>query len=174
MKILNLQASNLKRIVAIEVTPDGAVVEITGRNRQGKTSLLDAIWWLITGGNNVQSQPIRSGETEAVIVGVLGEDGSDKRLKVTRTFKLKRTELAKIAEGEEPDPTEWATTLKIENEDGFAAGKPQEMLDGLIGSLAFDPLAFLHAKAKDQVVMLRDLLKLDFTEIDTAIKTISS
>ncbi len=171
MKILNLQASNLKRIVAIEVTPDGAVVEITGRNRQGKTSLLDAIWWLITGGNNVQSQPIRSGETEAVIVGVLGDDGSDKRLKVTRTFKLKRTELAKIAEGEEPDPTEWATTLKIENEDGFAAGKPQEMLDGLIGSLAFDPLAFLHAKAKDQVVMLRDLLKLDFTEIDTAIKT---
>lgn len=170
MKILSLQASNVKRLVAVNITPDGALVEITGRNRQGKTSVLDAIWWLITGGSNIQSQPIRKGQTEAVIVGILGDDGSEKRLKVTRTFKLKRTELKKIEEGEDPDPTEWATTLTIENEEGFRKDKPQEWLDTLIGSLSFDPLAFLHGKPKDQVAMLRDLLKLDFTEIDAAIK----
>lgn len=170
MKILSLQASNVKRLVAVEITPNGAVVEITGKNRQGKTSLLDSIWWLLKGAGNIQSQPIRKGETEAVIVGILGEDGSEKRLKVTRTFKLKRTELKKIEEGEEPDPTEFATTLTIENEDGFKKDKPQEMLDELIGSLAFDPLSFLHGKPADQVKMLRDLVGLDFTDIDKAIK----
>lgn len=170
MKILSLQASNVKRLVAVEIMPDGAVVEITGKNRQGKTSVLDSIWWLLKGAGNIQSKPIRDGETEAVIVGVLGEDGSEKRLKVTRTFKLKRSELKKIEDGEEPDRTEVATTLTIENEDGFKRDKPQEMLDELIGSLAFDPLAFLHSKPADQVKMLRDLVGLDFTGIDKAIK----
>lgn len=171
MKILNLQASNVKRLIAIDITPKGAVVELTGKNRAGKTSTLDAIWWLLDGGNNIQSQPIRKGETEAKIVGILGEDGSTKRLKVTRTLKLKRTELAKIEQGEEPDPTEYATTLTIENEDGFKAGKPQEMLDELIGSLTFDPLAFLHTDPKKRLVMLKDLVGLDFDEIDARIKT---
>lgn len=170
MKILSLQASNVKRLVAVEINPTSAVVEITGKNKQGKTSLLDSIWWLVKGAGNIQSQPIRKGETEAVIVGILGEDGSEKRLKVTRTFKLKRTELKKIEDGEEPDPTEFATTLTIENEDGFKKDKPQEMLDELIGSLAFDPLSFLHGKPADQVKMLRDLVGLDFTDIDKAIK----
>lgn len=170
MKILSLQASNVKRLRAVEITPTGAVIELTGKNRQGKTSILDSIWWLLAGGNNVQSEPIRTGETEAVIVGVLGEDGSEKKLKVTRTFKLKRTELKKIEDGEEPDPTEWATTLTIENEDGFKAGKPQEMLDELIGSLAFDPLAFLHTDPKKRLVMLKELVGLDFTDLDAEIK----
>lgn len=170
MKIISLEASNVKRLRAVSITPTGAVIELTGKNRQGKTSILDAIWWLIAGANNIQSEPIRTGETEAVIVGVLGEDGSTKRLKVTRTFKLKRTELAKIEAGEDPDPTEYATTLTIENEDGFKAGKPQEMLDELIGSLAFDPLAFLHTDAKKRLVMLKELVGLDFTELDGQIK----
>lgn len=170
MRILSLQASNVKRLVAVEINPTSAVVEITGKNRQGKTSLLDSIWWLIKGAGNIQSEPIRSGETEAVIVGILGDEGSEKRLKVTRTFKLKRTELKKIEEGEAPDPTEFTTTLTIENEEGFKRDKPQEMLDELIGSLAFDPLAFLHGKPADQVKMLRDLLGLDFSDIDKAIK----
>ena len=41
MKIIELRASNVKRLKAIEITPDGTMQIIGGRNAQGKSSLLD-------------------------------------------------------------------------------------------------------------------------------------
>ena len=38
MKIVRLTAENIKRLVAVEITPDGNVVQITGKNGAGKTS----------------------------------------------------------------------------------------------------------------------------------------
>ena len=43
MKILRLEASNIKRVRVVEINPDGSVVLVTGRNAQGKSSVLDAI-----------------------------------------------------------------------------------------------------------------------------------
>lgn len=37
MKIVKLQAENIKRLVAVEISPAGNVVEITGKNGQGAT-----------------------------------------------------------------------------------------------------------------------------------------
>ena len=42
-KILKLTAENLLRLKAVEITPDGELVVVGGRNAQGKTSVLDAI-----------------------------------------------------------------------------------------------------------------------------------
>lgn len=47
MKIIALQAENVKRLVAIEIRPDGNLVQITGKNGAGKTSVLDCIWWAL-------------------------------------------------------------------------------------------------------------------------------
>ncbi len=47
MKIVQLQAENVKRLKAVEISPEGHIVEITGRNGQGKSSVLDAIWWAL-------------------------------------------------------------------------------------------------------------------------------
>ena len=49
MNIVKLRAENIKRIVAVEIEPDGALVQITGRNGAGKSSVLDAIWWALAG-----------------------------------------------------------------------------------------------------------------------------
>lgn len=136
MRILKLEAENIKRLVAIEITPNGDVVEITGKNRQGKTSILDAIWWAIAGANHIQSTPIRDGENEARIFLDLGS------LKVTRRFK-------KTEDGAFP------TSIVVETEDGSRFQSPQKVLDKLIGALSFDPLEFTRMKTKDQMEILK-------------------
>lgn len=131
MKIIALQAENIKKLVAIEIKPDGNLVEITGKNGQGKTSVLDSIWWALGGVSNVQAAPIRKGQTEARIRLDLGE------IIVTRKFK---------------DDT---STLTVENAEGARFGSPQAMLDNLLGKLSFDPLAFARMEPKAQFETLK-------------------
>ena len=43
MKILKLQAENVKRLKVVEITPDGNVIMIGGPNDAGKSSVLDSM-----------------------------------------------------------------------------------------------------------------------------------
>ena len=152
MKIIALQAENIKKLVAVEIKPDGNLVEITGKNGQGKTSVLDAIWWALGGTANIQGTPIRKGATEARIRLDLGE------VIVKRSFKAK-------------EGGEFTSSLSVESKDGARFPSPQAMLDGLLGSLSFDPLAFARADAKAQVETLRRLAPgVDFAALDAATK----
>ncbi len=58
MQIISLQAENIKRLTAVEIKPDGALVQITGRNGAGKSSVLDAIWWALSSARHIQSGPV--------------------------------------------------------------------------------------------------------------------
>lgn len=136
MKIVKLQAENIKRLVAVEISPDGNMVEITGANGQGKTSVLDSIWWALAGTRGIQAQPIRNGEDHARIRLDLGE------LVVTRTFRR-------------ANETEFTTSIAVESADGARFASPQTMIDGMLGQLAFDPLEFARAEPKRQVEALR-------------------
>ncbi len=137
MKIVELRAENIKKISVIEIKPDGNIVQITGRNGSGKTSVLDSIWWALAGVKNIQSQPIKKGSESARIRLNLGE------LIVTRKF---------LASG---------TTVTVENGQGAKYPSPQKMLDELLGALTFDPLAFSRMEPKKQFEQLRNLVKLD-------------
>lgn len=145
MRIVSLTAENIKRIKAVEITPDGDVVTITGRNAQGKSSVLDAIWLALGGGTAAKTttRPIRDGEDTARVVLDLGT------LVVTRTWRGDRT------------------TLTVTSEDGAKFSSPQGMLDALVGSLSFDPLAFTRLSARDQRAALLDLVDLGF-DVDAA------
>ncbi len=136
MKIIALQAENLKRLVAVEIRPDGNLVQITGKNGQGKTSVLDAIWWALEGARHIQAEPIRKGATKAVIKLDLGE------IKVRRTLNAK-------------EDGSYTTSMIAEAADGSRYNKPQDVLDAIVGSLAFDPLAFTRMKPKDQFDALK-------------------
>jgi DNA repair exonuclease SbcCD ATPase subunit len=148
MKIISLTAENIKKLVAVEITPDGNMVQITGKNGQGKSSILDAIWWAIVGADAIQAQPIRKGQTKAKIKLDLGT------LKVERRF------------------TDKGNYLTVENEEGARYPSPQKMLDDLIGALSFDPLAFARMKPREQFEALRSIAKLDIDldELDAANK----
>lgn len=139
MKIIELRAENVKRLKAVQIEPDGTLQVIGGRNAQGKSSVLDAIWLALGGGKAAKDTPlpIREGEDKARVRLDLGD------LVVTRTW------------------TKSGTTLKVENADGAAYKSPQGMLDALVGQLSFDPLAFTRLSAKEQRVALLDLVDLD-------------
>lgn len=155
MKIISLNAENFKRIVAIEITPTGNIVEIAGKNGQGKSSILDAIWVALAGLGVAPKQPIRKGELEARIVLTLGGDKPE--IVVTRTFRPGK------------DGGDVTSSLKVESADGAKYSSPQQMLDKLLGSLAFDPLAFERMDARAQFDALRQFVPgVDFEALDIA------
>jgi len=150
MKIVKLQIENIKRLVAVEITPNGNLVEITGNNAQGKTSVLDALWWAMKGERVIQTDPIRHGEEKAMIRLDLGE------IVITRLFSGK-------GDGS------YTTSLKVEAADGSRFTSPQTMLDELLGNLTFDPLNFTKMKPQEQMEMLKTFVPgIDFEAIDAA------
>jgi len=136
MKIISLQARNVKRLTAVDITPTGAVVQITGKNSSGKSSVLDAIYFALSGERAIDPKPIRTGETKASVRLDLGE------FIVTRRW------------------TEKATTLTVESEHGARYPSPQKLLDDLLGALTFDPLEFSRMDAGEQAATLQSLVGL--------------
>lgn len=137
MKIVSFVAENLKRLKVVEITPSGNLVQITGANESGKTSVLDGIFWALAGTSNITSKPVREGERRAIVKLDMGE------FVVTRRF----TEAG-------------GTSLTVEA-NGAEFKSPQRMLDELLGSLTFDPLAFSRMAPKAQLDTLKKLVKLD-------------
>jgi DNA repair exonuclease SbcCD ATPase subunit len=143
MKIIELRAENFKRLSAVRITPDGGLVQITGRNGAGKTSVLDAIAAALGGKDAVPGKPIRAGAERAEVRVDLGD------LIVTRRFT-----------GDDK------SSLVVENREGLRYQSPQSVLDALLGRLSFDPLAFGRMPAKTQAATLRELVGLDTTTLD--------
>lgn len=120
---------------------DGVTV-ISGQNGAGKTSAVLALLWAIAGRAGSVDQPVRIGDDEATVrVFAAGEY----EYEITRSQK---------AGGK--------SSLTVRR-DGAPVARPQEVLDALIGTLAFDPLAFAGMNAKDQV---RTLLTAFDADID--------
>lgn len=138
MKIVKLSASNFKRLQAVEINPDGSLVRITGKNGQGKSSVLDAIEAVIGGGRALPKTPVRKGAKHAKIIADLGD------LIVSRRF---------TAEG--------GTSLQVERADGSVLSSPQKVLDALFARVAFDPIEILRMDPKKQLETLRGVVKVD-------------
>lgn len=138
MHILGLIAENVKKIRVVEIEPKGRLIQITGKNDQGKTSVLDAIWWGLVGKRALPEKPVRKGAEKARIRLDLGE------LHVTRTIR-----------------SDGAMTLNVESGKGSKFSSPQQVLDELLGELTFDPLSFIRMKPKQQIEALRSVVKID-------------
>lgn len=109
MKIIRLSAENVKKLKAVEITPDGSVVMITGPNGSGKSSVLDCIYYALAGTSDIPSKPIREGQEKAHVKLELGE------VTVIRRF------------------SDSGTTLVVEGEKGARFPSPQRLLDDLLG-----------------------------------------
>lgn len=53
MKIIRLQANNIKKLTAIEISPEGNIITLAGNNGAGKSSILDSIVYALGGTDNV-------------------------------------------------------------------------------------------------------------------------
>jgi len=139
LRVIRLQAENFKRLVAVDITPSGDVVVVSGANGQGKSSVLDAIWAVCCNAQAARTipDPIRHGADTARVQLDLGD------LVVTRTWTGK------------------GTRLTVESPTGARYRSPQTVLDTLLGRLSFDPVAFLGMREAEQVAELLAVLDLD-------------
>ena len=105
--------------------------------------MLDAIWLALGGGNAAKdsqtTRPVRDGERKATVSLDLGE------IKITRSWT-----------------SSGGMTLKVEGQDGTSYKSPQALLDGMVGKLSFDPLAFSRMSPADQRKTLIGLVDLGF------------
>jgi hypothetical protein len=125
VKINTLELENVKRIRAVQLSPaaNGLTI-IGGNNNQGKTSVLDAICWLL-GGNKYQP-------SNAQREGALTEP----MLRCTLSNGLVVERKGKNA------------ALKVIDPQGNRAG--QKLLDGFLSELALDLPKFMQASDRDK------------------------
>lgn len=142
LKIIELRSENVKRIKAVQITPEGNTVLITGANGAGKSSVIDSILYACDG-RSLPAMPIRDDEEEAEINLDLGE------LKIQRTFKKGGKK-----------------TLKVFSKDGAMFSSPQDILNKLVGELSFDPMKFLTVVEKEQRQILLDICGISVESLD--------
>ena len=129
-RIVELRADNFMRLRAIGIRPgDAPLVQITGRNDQGKSAVLHAILSALGGGKNDPEVPIRKGAKGAEVFVDLGG------LKVRVAYGRGRSLTVTAADGSKPP------------------GTPQALLDAIAPHL-HDPDQFSRMRPADQVDML--------------------
>jgi len=146
LQIVRLTAENYKRLVAVDISPTGNIVTLAGKNAQGKTSILDAIWAALAGGDasRATKQPIRDGQESATVRLDLGD------YIVTRKWTADDAGTLTV----ETPPTADGRKQKYSS--------PQKLLDDIVGKRAFDPLAFTRMSAGEQVQTLIATVDLPF------------
>ena len=153
MKIIKMTAENVKKLLAVEIEPDGNLVKITGKNGAGKTAVLDSIWWALAGARSHQPKPIREGAEQAKIVLNLGELVVERQFRTTADGKV-------------------TTMVSVKTVDNAYFSSPQKVLDSLLGALSFDPLAFSKMTPVDQRDHLAKILGFDAQKFDTEFQTV--
>lgn len=141
MKIVRLQAENIKGLKHVDIKPTGSIVRITGKNAAGKTSAIDCIPYGLGGKRAIPSAPIRRGARHARIELDLGDMIVEQSI------------------------TQKGAYLKVTGPDGKAVKSPQTVLDQKVGDLSFDPLAFSRMDGEKQAKVLRQLAGIDLEDL---------
>ena len=133
VKIKAYRLENFKRIREIQFEPEECgLFVIGGKNREGKTSSLDGIPWLLGGAKFAPSNP-KNNNTVGSIYG-----------KIT------------LSNGVVVERGGKNGTLKVTDPDGGKAG--QELLNKFVSALALDLPKFLHASDKEKALILLDTI----------------
>ena len=133
MKINRLEIENVKRIKAVKIEPaqDGLTI-IGGKNRQGKTSVLDSIAWALGGDRFRPSAAQREGSAIPPNLKIIMDNG----LIVER--KGKNSE------------------LKVTDPSGKKGG--QQLLNEFVEQLALDLPRFMEASDKEKANILLQII----------------
>ncbi len=148
MRIIELRVQNIMRCVAVSVRPDGALIQITGKNKAGKSSYLDSMLFALSGKRHRPPAPLREGAEVGEVFIDLGTDLGSKYLVTWRCYLNGKEELF------------------VTSPEGAKYGSPQKLLSSFLGDLTFDPIAFSEMGAAAQIKVLKQLGGLDFTDMD--------
>lgn len=133
MKINRLEIENVKRIHAVMIEPskDGLTI-IGGKNRQGKSSVLDAIAWALGGNKYKPTQAANADSTIPPRLKVIMDNG----LVVERKGKN--------------------SDLKVTDPEGQKGG--QQLLDSFVEELAINLPKFMEATGKEKANTLLQII----------------
>ena len=132
-KITSLELENIKRIKAVQITPtESGLTVIGGRNGQGKTSVLDAIMWILGGERYRPSEPKREGSVTPLYGKITLSNG----LIVERKGKN--------------------SDLKVIDPSGNRAG--QQLLNEFISQFALDLPKFMNGNNKEKADTLLQVI----------------
>lgn len=147
-KIIALQIDGIRKLTAIEMKfKDKGLIRICGKNKQGKTSVLDSLEILLKGTKYLEKDMLQHGKDRSEVVATIGD------------YIVKRVITAK------------SNRLEIKTVDGGLqmTKKPQAFLDTLINELTFDPRPFLNKSPEQKLQFMMGLLKIDFNKQNYAI-----
>jgi len=143
VKIVAFEAEAFKRLKVVRLEPSATgLTVIGGNNRQGKSSILDAIMSALGGEKYTPSKAVNAGADKAKV-----ELSLSNGLKVTRTY------------------TEAGTYLKIDDNGKVRTGG-QSLLNKLIAHFALNISAFLAASDKEKANTLLEIIGVDLKPID--------
>ncbi|WP_419877746.1 AAA family ATPase [Brevibacillus centrosporus] len=129
IKINKLEIENVKRVKAVKIEPSSAGLTVLGgKNRQGKTSVLDAIAWGLGGNKYRPSQAEREGSAVPPYLHIVLSNG----LIVERKGKN--------------------SDLKVIDPNGQKGG--QQLLDSFVEELAIDLPKFMNSTSKEKASIL--------------------
>lgn len=137
MLIKLIQINDYKRLKDVEIEPGtSSLIYIGGKNKQGKSSVLDAMTACLGGKGEEPVLPIREGAEKADIRITLEDEAEKLDYVVHKRFLKSGT-----------------SSLKVTGRDGKVSS-PQKVLDRIVGTRSLDPLRFSRLSEKEQKATL--------------------
>jgi len=148
-KIIRFVAKNANGLKAVEITPDGDIVQLTGKNGAGKTSVIDTALQVLHGGLELL-EGSESGK------GELDISNGSQQYRISREAKNGKPPVLSIHQGEGFD---------------LSVKRPSEFLRGLVGENIIDyPLMFVNKSGKERKAIVFEALGIDTSIFDTQIE----
>lgn len=142
VRISSLEIENVKRIQAIHLAPSATgLTVIGGDNRQGKTSVIDAIMACLGGEQFVPSNAVRAGEDHGAVSVTLSNG-----MVVSRSF------------------TQKGSYLKVSDPNGGRGG--QMLLNEFVSEFALSLGQFLEASDKEKTKILLQIIGVDLAPFE--------
>lgn len=146
--IAHLEVDDVKRVRAVRMTPGATgLTVIGGDNRQGKSSVLDALMAALLGDKYKPTDPIRQ-----------GADAGEVRVSLSNGIEVVRKFTGK------------GSYLKVTDPAGKAAG--QTLLNGLLAELALNLGKFMRDDQKQKAKTLLQVIGVDLQPFEERLRTL--
>lgn len=163
MKLIEFAVRKFRGVELAELKPDGKPVVVEGENEVGKTSLLRAVAWCLTGKD--KGDPLRkqfeSGEVELGI----GEAGKSPLWTIRRRMRKGKPDILDLEDAAGDKQTHVGQGKERRTAVAF-------IKDLLKAGIAWNPWRFDQLSADDRLDMLREAAGVDTSEVDGEYRTL--
>jgi len=152
LKIISLQAENVKRIKAVEIRPDPekGLVVISGKNGAGKSSILDSIAYALGGQKLIPDRPIREGQKQAHVTIDQASDSERMRISTALAMALNpQLKVIYVKHGNDLDPDSLKALAEMTDQAGYQVWMETVSSDKRLGIHIEDGTVYHTAESEE-------------------------